>query len=87
MNWMILVEQTERMGQESFWVLGERLGPFSSQEAARERAESVAREHVPAHPWSERERAVYRLTPDSFLVDVVGLTKKFHFRVSVAEKL
>ncbi|WP_239646219.1 hypothetical protein [Nocardiopsis valliformis] len=47
----------------------------------------MTRTFTPNHPWSERDRQVFRNSEDSYLVNVVGATTEFHFRVSVAERI
>jgi len=66
-----------------------RVGTSGSggRDAARRAALDLCRRLDPSHPFSEQRRSVYRISPDEYLVVVVGMTKTFHFRVSVAERL
>ena len=47
----------------------------------------MAHSFRPHHPFSPQGRAVYRISADSLLVVVTGMTKAFHFRVNVAERI
>ncbi|WP_116244657.1 hypothetical protein [Nocardiopsis sp. FIRDI 009] len=86
MSWAVLIEENSSYGQSIRWRLGSERVVGDRQEAREEAARS-AREHVPPLPWSERDRAVYRLSADEYLVRVTGMTSEFHFRVTVAERL
>ena len=74
------------MGDGREWKVSEAR-PVGDREAARAEAVRLAREHVPAYPWSVRSRQVLRLADDSCLVIATGRTSSFHFRVHVAELL
>ena len=85
-GWQVLVEQNTGTSSDFRWsvtVVGGQI--CASRAEARTVAEGTARRFSPAHPYNERHRAVYRLSPDEYLVVVQGLTKAFHFRVVVAE--
>ena len=61
------------------------LGRGETREQARSAALELARTFAPHHPIAPQSRTVIRLTPDSYLVTVEGMTRTFHFRVSVGE--
>lgn len=78
------MEETRGMGDGREWKVShnEQAEDAGAAEAAADR---LAREYVPAYPWSARSRRVIRLGEQSFLVMVDGLTSSFHFRVHWGE--
>lgn len=86
-NYVVLVEQTTGSGEAKRWdLVWPPFGPGGRAEA-RAHAERTAYEFVPANPYSEQGRSVFRLDEDSYLVRVEGMMSSFHFRVSVAQAL
>ncbi|QLQ17397.1 MAG: hypothetical protein HZY73_14320 [Micropruina sp.] len=55
------------------------------QDQARREALAVAETFVPRHPMMEQGRTIYRTSPDSYVVLVVGATSEFAFEVKVAQ--
>jgi hypothetical protein len=78
-----------------WWVLVEdpadqtrRLLPVKAaedREDALRLAEEVARTHKPKHPRFPQRRSLYRTPTDGWVVEVEGVTAKFHFFVIVAK--
>lgn len=87
MSWTVVVEESVNYGQSARWGVGAVRGDYADREQARGAALEMTRSFTPNHPWSERERQVYRLSEDGYLVNVVGATTEFHFRVTVAERI
>lgn len=85
-RYLLVVEQTVGSGESAVWrVDPEPMPAGSSREAARSAALQLARTFRPHHPYSPRARSILRISDDSYLVLVEGMTKTFHFRVTVAE--
>jgi sarcosine oxidase gamma subunit len=85
-GFQVLVEQNTGTSSDFRWsvtAVGDQI--CASRAEARAVAEGTARRFSPNHPFNERHRSVYRVTPDEYLVVVQGMTKAFHFRVVVAE--
>ncbi|MET9710563.1 hypothetical protein ACFW3Z_17000 [Nocardiopsis alba] len=96
MAWVVLIEQIEGSGDRLRWALAEgpwsdppevHAGPFEEFSEATEAALGLAGRHEPSHPWSERARRAYRVSPSEYIVNVVGATRRFHFRIVVAEEV
>ncbi|MEU3019101.1 MULTISPECIES: hypothetical protein [unclassified Nocardiopsis] len=91
MAWTVLIEEVRGSGDRLRWgtapSAGARNASFDDREQAREEALRLTAAHFPANPWSERDRQVYRISPDEYLVNVDGATTDFHFRVTVAERV
>ncbi|GAA1099736.1 hypothetical protein [Nocardiopsis metallicus] len=87
MAWVVIVEESVNYGQSARWGVGTVRGDHADREEARSAALAMTRTFAPNHPWSERDRQVFRNSEDSYLVNVVGATTEFHFRVSVAERI
>ncbi|MGM1060272.1 hypothetical protein [Saccharothrix sp. Mg75] len=85
-RWWVLLEEARGMGEGREWKLSHTWAS-ADREAARAEALRLAREHVPAYPWSVRSRQVIRVGEDSYVVVVDGRTSTFHFRVQVGELL
>jgi hypothetical protein len=84
----LIVEQLTGSGESVIWRVEPAPIPAGRTRAeARQAAAHLARTFQPRHPFSPRDRAVYRVDDDSYVVVVEGMTKRFHFRVSVAERL
>jgi hypothetical protein len=85
-GFVLIVEQLTGSGENAAWRVDPAPFPSGpSREAAREAAVQLARTFQPHHPFSPRSRSIYRVNDDSLIVVVPGMTKTFHFRVSVAE--
>jgi len=84
----LLLEQTCRSGDAMHWnvdPLPTRL--FPDRATARAAARQLCGSFHPQHPFSEQSRTVYQISPDQYLVTVQGMTRSFHFRISVAERM
>ncbi|WP_329235203.1 hypothetical protein OG417_29270 [Actinoallomurus sp. NBC_01490] len=85
-EWHVLIEESiggGGSGDGSFRVTAVLpIGPDVEQ--ARAVAADRALRHRPAAPLRPKGRWVFQLSPDSWLVDVKGARRRFHFRVSVA---
>ncbi|MFN0282831.1 MAG: hypothetical protein ACKVZ6_12785 [Kineosporiaceae bacterium] len=86
-GFVLLVEQTIGSTGDLRWATYEPSVVQPTRDAARRAALDLCRRLDPSHPFSEQRRSVYRISDDEYLVVVVGRTKTFHFRVSVAERL
>jgi hypothetical protein len=83
-----VVEQLTGSGEATIWRVDPDPIPAGyTREQARAGAVLLAKAFKPKHPFSEQVRTVYRVNQDSLIVVVQGVTKTFHFRVTVAEKL
>ncbi|PWV57560.1 hypothetical protein [Nocardiopsis sp. L17-MgMaSL7] len=93
MSWTVLIEEILGSGERQRWGLvpsapgGQRNASFDDREEARAEALRLTAAHVPGHPWAERDRQAYRVSPDEYVVNVDGATTEFHFRVTVAERI
>ncbi|HEY6797810.1 MAG TPA: hypothetical protein VI248_24300 [Kineosporiaceae bacterium] len=87
-GYFTIVEQLTGSGDSMTWrVDPEPIPAGHSREEARAAALHLARTFQPRHPFSPKDRTIFRVDEDSYLVVVVGLTRTFHFRVTVAERL
>jgi hypothetical protein len=83
----LIVEQ-HGTGDSRLWSVDPAPIPAGrTREQARVAALELARRFQPEHPMSPRSRKVYQVDEDNIVVLVEGMTKAFHFRVSVAERL
>lgn len=89
MAWVVLVEESEGLGRDRWrWAMtGVQAGTFADFDGAADAALRLTRDYRPQHPWSERDRSAYRVSPSEYIVRVVGATADFHFRVNVAETI
>lgn len=89
MAWIVLVEESEGLGRDRWrWSMTPfRAGPFADFDGAADAALRLTRDYRPQHPWSERNRSAYRVSPSEYIVRVAGATADFHFRVTVAEAI
>ncbi len=72
-GFQVLVEQNAGTSSDFRWsvtVVGDQIS--ASRAEARAVAEGTARRFNPNHPFNERNRSVYRVTPDEYLVVVQG---------------
>jgi hypothetical protein len=84
-TFQLLVEQSVGNGESIRWA-PEPLLPsvWPTRDGARAAALAVCRDLQPTHPYSPRRRTILEITADEYVVIVEGMTKTFHFRVSVA---
>ncbi|GAA5042765.1 hypothetical protein HNP84_002103 [Thermocatellispora tengchongensis] len=82
-RWKVLIEELE--GSEREWRLTQVTAAGPERAGAVGLAEQMARTYVPRHPWSPRRRHLYRVGEGTWLVEVEGATRDFHFRVTLAE--
>lgn len=87
MAWVVVVEEIQEGGQSMRWSGRQAGSDFPDREQARAEALRLCSEYTPQHPWSEQNRTVYRRSPDSYLVHLVGAMSDFHFTLSVAERI
>jgi sarcosine oxidase gamma subunit len=84
----VLVEQTTGSGDNLRWTVHpEPTVLHRTRDDARRAALDLCRALDPSHPFREQHRSIFRVGPDEYLVVVTGMTKTFHFRVTVAERL
>lgn len=83
LTWFVLLEETVGFGRDSYrWMLTKK-SRCGSRDEARTLAYSMAKEYQPEHPMSPRDRRVFQVGNDMWVVEVPGATTDFHFRVSV----
>lgn len=89
MAWVVLVEESEGLGRDRWrWGMTPFVaGPFGDFDGAADSALRLTRDYRPQHPWSERDRNAFRISPSEYIVRVAGATADFHFRVTVAEHI
>ncbi|ASR35033.1 hypothetical protein BAY61_08630 [Prauserella marina] len=87
MEWVVVIEESISSGNGIRWGVGRVSGVYASQSLARQDALNFAHRYNPKHPRMDGERRIYRLSEDSYLVNVAGATSRFHFRVSVADRI
>lgn len=85
--WAVIVEENLGSGESRQWKVSDTHPVDGDVHAARAMAENLARNHQPRHPMSPRDRTMYRIGEDCWLVVVPGATQTFHFRVSVAQRV
>jgi hypothetical protein len=83
-DWFVLVEETTGSGEGMRWTLS-TIRSFHQYQEAQQFARELARTYQPRHPASPRGRRTFRIGEDAWVVYIEGLTRTFHFRVSVAE--
>jgi hypothetical protein len=87
-GFVLIVEQLTGSSDSAVWRVDPDPIPAGAlREHARDAALKLARTFQPRHPMSPRSRRIYRVDDDNLIVLVAGMTKTFHFRVSVAEQL
>lgn len=83
-QWRVIVEETVGYGRENQrWEITTVRSCEDRGEALRV-ASTMAESHQPQHPLSPRERSAYRIGSDTWLVRLTGMTRDYHFRISVA---
>ncbi|MEU3272046.1 hypothetical protein ABZ639_14470 [Saccharomonospora sp. NPDC006951] len=87
MEWVVIIEESISMGNGIRWGVGRVSGVYADQSLARQDALNFAHRYTPKHPRMTGERRIYRQSEDSYLVSVAGATSRFHFRVSVADRI
>ena len=85
-TYLVILEELRSAGEGREWRSEDR-GVFSTRAEAQQAAESIARGYQARNPMMEQGRRVVRISPDEYLVYVIGLTADFHYRVSVGELL
>lgn len=83
-EWYVLVEENVGSGQGMWWKLS-TIRAFHQYRDAQQFARELARTYQPRHPASPRGRRAFRIGEDTWVVYIEGMTRTFHFRVSVAE--
>jgi hypothetical protein len=83
-RWRAIVEETVGFGRDSHrWEIT-HVEACPSRDEARKAASILAESHRPEHPRSPRNRCVYQIGDDTWLVRLSGLTSEYHFRVYAA---
>lgn len=85
--WTLIVEENLGSGENRQWKVSDTHPVDGDVHTVRAKAEQLARQYVPSHPWSPKGRTIYRIGDDAWLVIVPGATQTFHFRVSVARRV
>jgi hypothetical protein len=82
-DWCVLVEETTGGGDSQRWGLTVVFECETREDAVAKAIELTAG-YSPRHPSIERERKVYRVGEDIWVVWVGGATREYHFRLSIA---
>ena len=83
-KWRVIVEETVGFGRDSHRWKITHVQRCPSREEARRTASILAESHRPEHPRSPRNRCVYQIGEDTWLVRLAGMTSDYHFRVYAA---
>lgn len=89
-RYAILVEQNIGSGENYRWAVQPEpwlLDAGTSAEQARAMMFELARNFAPNNPWSPKGRQIFRVNQDSYLVLVPGMSKTFHFRITLVEQI
>lgn len=84
-RWCVLVEETLGRGENQRWRLSD-VRKFDTRDEALDAAAQTALEYQPQHPAFEKDREIYQVGEDSWVVWLQGATSDYHFRVSVARQ-
>lgn len=86
-EWRVIIEENVGFGRGGQrWELSQ-IKPCGNRTEALETAQMTAASYRPQHPRSPRERSIYQIGTDSWLIRVPGMTQTLHFRVSVARHI
>lgn len=84
-TWGVIVEETTGFGRENQrWAIT-RTQPCADRNEARRTAFEFAERYAPEHPSSPSRRDIYQVGFDTWLVQVTGALRDYHFRVSAAQ--
>nr|WP_062338345.1 hypothetical protein [Herbidospora sakaeratensis] len=86
-HWRVLIEENVGNTTRQEWRVSDIYEVKGERAEARSIAYELAVRHQPEHPMNPRTRSVYRISEDEYLTTVKGMTKKYHYRVVVAELL
>ena len=89
-SYAVVIEQTVGSGEGMRWAIEPEpwlLDHGTSRDQARALLRDLAETFRPQHPWSPQSRQVLQISPDSYLVYVVGATKSFHMRLTLTVRL
>lgn len=86
-RYVVFVEQARGSADYRVWDLQRVGASYETREQARSAARVAADTFKPEHPMFPKSRAVYQLSPDSYVVALHGLTAVFHIRISVGERI
>ena len=84
-EWRVLVEENVGEATRKEWRISEIYEVEGGRDEARSIAYELAMRHEPKHPAFGGERAVYRINDDMWLTMLRGVTRRYHYRVTVAE--
>jgi hypothetical protein len=83
-KWRVIVEETVGFGRENQrWEITQ-VQTCATRDEARRAALTLAESYRPEHPRSPRERAIYQLGTDTWVVRLTGMTRNYHFRIATA---
>lgn len=83
--WAVIVEETTGFGRDSqLWTIT-RTQQCADRNEARKVAFELAENYRPEHPASPQARYVYQVGFDTWLVQMPGAMRNYHFRVSAAQ--
>lgn len=82
--WRVIVEETVGFGRNSHRWEVTHVQQCPSRDEARRAASILAESHRPEHPHAPRNRCVYQIGEDIWLVNLSGMTSNYHFRVYAA---
>ncbi|MEW9530462.1 hypothetical protein [Microbispora sp. NPDC049125] len=85
-EWRVLIEENVGgFGDRKEWRISDIYEVEGGREEARSIAGELAMRHTPKNPALLRERAVYRVNEDSWITMLIGVSTRYHYRVTVAE--
>jgi hypothetical protein len=83
-GWCVLVEEY-LSSDATRWAVSD-VKSFPTREAALDGAAMMARQYQPRHPRSKRNRRIIRTDEGVWTVLLKGMTRSFHFRLTVARE-
>lgn len=86
-RYVLFIEQARGSGEYRGWDIQRTGTSYDTREQARAAARATADTFKTEHPMFPQSRAIYQLSPDSYVVAVHGLTSVFHFRITVGERI
>ncbi len=83
-GWYVLIEETVGGGDSQRWSLT-TIRRFADRDEALWHAADFARTYQPRHPAMPRNRRVFKIGEDSWVVYIEGAMRTYHFRIFVAQ--
>ena len=83
--WYVVLEENIGTGEYKNWAITWVI-PCQSRGHAQLEAQAQAHNYKPTHPRAAGNRMVFRTGDDVWTTWVDGATRRYHFRVSVAQR-